>query len=107
MFISHLSKPTLLISALFVSTVSWANENIDETVIVVTKNIDYPAFNPAQVLIIEREEIEQSGAQNLVQLLNNQPGFSFNQNGGVAQKSQIYLNGADGSRILFLITIWI
>ncbi|TFZ01196.1 TonB-dependent receptor domain-containing protein [Ramlibacter rhizophilus] len=49
----------------------------------------------ADVTLIDREQIERSGATGLADLLGRVPGIGFARNGGVAGTTSLYLRGAE------------
>lgn len=49
----------------------------------------------ADVTLIDRQQIEQSGAVNVTDLLARQPGLELARNGGPGTSSSIYIRGAD------------
>lgn len=61
------------------------------------------AINPAQIILFDRADIEASNAQTLTDLLATQAGVQFSTSGGVAQVSNLYINGLDSRQIVFLI----
>jgi vitamin B12 transporter len=56
---------------------------------------------PAQV--IDREQIERSQAQSLLQVLEGQAGIALNNQGGLGKVSGLHLRGTDASQVLVLI----
>ena len=57
----------------------------------------------ADVTVIERDEIERSGAQSLAQLLQRQPGVEIQQFGGAGATSGVFLRGANTAQTVVLI----
>ncbi|MFC3033571.1 TonB-dependent receptor domain-containing protein [Pseudoalteromonas fenneropenaei] len=57
----------------------------------------------ASVTVIERVEIEQSGAADLVTVLQTQAGFQVNANGGLGQNAGVSLRGASTRHTLVLL----
>ncbi|MBE0483365.1 MAG: TonB-dependent receptor [Bacterioplanes sp.] len=71
--------------------------------VVVADRVAGSITHSAQVMIIEREEIERSGAQSIVDLLKHKEGIQFSSNGGIASTTNLYINGLDSKQIVFLI----
>ena len=57
----------------------------------------------ASVNIIDRQEIKQSQAQSLPELLRSVPGLSFSNNGGFGKNTSIFLRGTESDHVLVLI----
>lgn len=72
-----------------VITASRAAETVDETM--------------APVSVIGREQIEQSGAVSVPDLLTVVPGLAISKNGGMGQQTSVFLRGAESDQILVLI----
>ncbi|NKB77666.1 MAG: TonB-dependent receptor [Gammaproteobacteria bacterium] len=72
-----------------VITASRSAETVDETM--------------APVSVIDRKQIETSGAANVPELLASVPGLVISRNGGVGQQTSIFLRGAESDQILVLI----
>lgn len=100
-----MNKLTLISIALFTLHTSIVTAEPQELSrqVVVADRVTGPITNPAQVMIIEREEIERSGAQSIVDILKHKEGIQFSSNGGVASTTTLYINGLDSKQIVFLI----
>lgn len=57
----------------------------------------------SSVTVVGRDEIDQSQAKSLVDLLKGQPGFEFGRNGGIGTTTSIFLRGADSKNTVVLI----
>ncbi len=57
----------------------------------------------ASVIILQRTEIEASGAKNLSQLLQGLPGITLRRNGGAGANSEILIRGDKGGHTLVMI----
>ena len=55
------------------------------------------------VSVVTREQIEQSGAQSIMELLVGLPGVNTARSGGVGQVTSVYLRGTTTSQLLVLI----
>ena len=74
------------------------------TVMVTATRSEQPlADMMADVTIIDRAEIERSGAADLVDVLARSPGVSFTRNGGPTGTSSIFLRGAEHRHTAVLI----
>ena len=92
----------LLILSVALATPAFAQQLDTQTTI--ASRVAENAINPAQVVLFDRADIEASNAQTLTDLLATQAGFQFSKTGGVAQASNLYINGLDSKQIIFLIT---
>jgi len=72
-----------------VVTASRQAETVDETL--------------APVTIIDRQQIEQSGALSVAELLSTAPGVVISKNGGVGQQTSLFLRGTESDHTLVLI----
>jgi vitamin B12 transporter len=91
----------LLILSVALATPAFAQQLDTQTTI--ASRVAENAINPAQVVLFDRADIEASNAQTLTDLLATQAGFQFSKTGGVAQASNLYINGLDSKQIVFLI----
>ena len=57
----------------------------------------------AQVVVIERETIEQAQGQTLAALLQQAAGVQISSNGGLGKASTVFLRGTEGRHVLLLI----
>ncbi|MDO4769627.1 MAG: TonB-dependent receptor [Brachymonas sp.] len=65
-------------------------------VVVTANRVEQPLTDVlADFTLIDREQIAQSGAVNVVDLLARQPGMELVRNGGPGTSSSIYIRGAD------------
>ncbi len=93
----------LLASAIILATATSASAQELETVVTVASRVDTPAINDAQIVVIDRSEIEQSGSSDLVSLLSSKADFQFSRNGGPAHTANLYIKGLDSKQVLFLV----
>lgn len=98
----------ILLSLLLGSTATLAAEMppvFEGETVVVTANRQPQKLNhviqPTQV--ITAKTIRQSGQTNLLELLQNQAGVSFTQNGGTGSAASLFLRGTNGGHTLVLI----
>ena len=65
-------------------------------VVVTATRVEQPLTDVlADVTLIDRQQIKQSGAVNVTDLLARQPGLELARNGGPGTSSSIYIRGAD------------
>ena len=57
----------------------------------------------SDVTVIERDAIEQSGGESIVDLLAKQPGFQITQNGGPGTTAQLFIRGARTEQVKILV----
>lgn len=57
----------------------------------------------AAVTVIERAEIEASGAQDLLDLLEREAGIALARTGGSGQQTSLFLRGTNSNHVLFLV----
>lgn len=80
-----------------------ANNSLEDLVITAKSNSSTKDI-AASVTVITAEEIAQSGASNLQEVLKNVPGFSYTTNGSSTYGRQnIGLRGMDSERVLILV----
>lgn len=97
-----LMKKLILFSGLISATFSYAETQLDTQTVTATR-LPENTINDAQLIIIDRENIEMSNAQSLPELLNLESGIQFTQNGGRLNTTNLYINGLDNKRITVLI----
>ncbi len=57
----------------------------------------------ADITILERDSIEAAGSSSLPELLAQQPGIQFSDNGGIGKASNLYLRGTESRHVLLLV----
>ena len=95
-------KKSLLASALALTSIGVSAQELS-TVTTVADRIAAPVVNDAQIVVIDREEIELSGASNIAALLSTKAGFQYSQNGGVTSSANLYIRGLSNQQTLTLI----
>ena len=68
---------------------------LPETVVTATRSAIPVADVVADVSIVDREQIERSGANGLADVLSRVPGITVTRNGGPASTTSVYLRGAE------------
>ena len=100
------TKQLVLISLLgFLSTISYGDETVDLDSIVVTATRSNMAIEDATlpVTIIDRDQIEQSLARDISQLLRFEAGLDIGRNGGPGQTTSLFLRGTESNHTLVLV----
>lgn len=100
-------SPLLLITALFSAPALQAADDsqaIELQPIFVTAARSAPEIEPLVAsTVIDRGDIERSGAIDLLQVLNTEAGIDVFQNGGPGQTSSVFLRGTNSDQVLVLI----
>lgn len=73
-----------------------AEQQTPEVVVTATRTAQPLTDIVADVSIVDRETIENTGATGLVDLLARLPGVEISRNGGVGNSSNVFLRGAEG-----------
>lgn len=97
--------PVLSLVALACASVWAQNTSVASADVIVTANRRAVTADQTfqSVSVITREQIEQSGAQSIMELLAGLPGVTTARNGGVGKATSIYLRGTTTSQLLVLI----
>ncbi|WP_286745589.1 TonB-dependent receptor plug domain-containing protein [Aquabacterium sp. UBA2148] len=72
-----------------------ADESVPEVVVTATRAPVDRARVLADVSVITREDIDRSGAMDLADLLDRQPGLTFSNNGGPGTYTDVFVRGAN------------
>lgn len=76
----------------------------DREVVVTAARVETAAGDiPSSVTVVSGEEIEESGARTVAEVLETVPGLEFNSLGGVGQQQSLFLRGADPEHVVVLI----
>ncbi|OLQ89393.1 TonB-dependent vitamin B12 receptor [Vibrio panuliri] len=79
-------------------------EQADETIVVTANRFEQPVNTVlAPVNIVTREEIEQTQAKSLPEILRKLPGVEITQNGGRGQLASIFVRGTSSDQVLVLV----
>jgi vitamin B12 transporter len=74
------------------------------TIVVTAERVAQTAEDSlASVTIIDRQQIQQTQAQSLPELLRAVPGISLSNNGGLGKNSSVFLRGTNSDHVLVLI----
>ena len=83
-------------SFLIMMNTAYASDITETLYVVGLPNIDSSKINlPPETIVIERSELSQFGSASLVEVLDNIPAISINQNGGRGSFNSLFLRGAD------------
>jgi len=100
-------KPLALLVASAVSVSAFAADNLGShtatIVVTATRQPMRVAEALADVTVIDRDTIEESGQSTLAELLARQPGAQLSANGGAGAASAVYLRGAEARHTLVLV----
>ncbi len=102
-------KPLVLasaISALFVPPVYAADDELKtlSPVVVTASRLEQPQTEALpHTTVISSEQIRESGASDVISLLNRQAGIEILQSGGSGMQSSLFMRGAEASQHLILI----
>jgi outer membrane receptor for ferrienterochelin and colicins len=76
---------------------------LDEVVVTASRYQESIMETPVSIEVIDQEEIEESTARNLAELLETAAGIHIKDNGGLTGKSDILMRGFRGDQILILL----
>lgn len=93
---------SVAVSVLF-SLSSQAQSYNDKLVVTASKHHESIDDIHAHSHIIDREMIESSSAQNILQLLRTTSGIDFSRTGGQGQQTSLFLRGSNSNHVLVLI----
>lgn len=100
------SKVALACAGIFV-TISTAQAQIDSELNPVVISATRSAQNMSEVLssvsVITKADIEKTQSQDIVNILNTQPGLEINRTGAVGSATSIYLRGGNSNQTLMLL----
>lgn len=103
----HYSKQCLAALAVCAGSASSAQDLVVaqlQPMVVTATRLAQPASEVlADVTVIQREDIERSGASTLADVLSRAPGVEFSRNGGPGGTTSLFLRGADTRHTVLLI----
>ncbi len=103
------TKPTkvALVCAGIFATISTAHAQTDSELNPVVISATRSAQNMSEVLssvsVITKADIEKTQSQDIVNILNTQPGLEINRTGAVGSATSIYLRGGNSNQTLILL----
>ncbi len=68
---------------------------LPDTVVTATRTVQPLTDVLADVTLIDREQVERSGAVNIADLLQRQPGLELSRNGGPGSTTSLFMRGAE------------
>ena len=77
--------------------------SLNPIIVTATKTAQTTDQALASVSVITRENIEQSQAKSIVEILRNQVGIQISQNGGLGKTSSVFIRGTESDHVLVLI----
>lgn len=87
----------------FLSSVANSVKIVEETTVTATKTKISTKEISKKVVIVTKEDIEESGAETVTDILNKIPGVIVNSNGGTGSLSTVYLRGAKPGQTLVMV----
>lgn len=95
------SLTVALLAALPMSTPE--AEALDAVTVTASRRPQAAADVLAEVSVIDRAQIDASGAPDLLELLRRQPGVDLARTGGSGQQTSLFLRGGNSNHVLFLV----
>jgi outer membrane receptor for ferrienterochelin and colicins len=77
--------------------------DLEEVVVTASRYEESIMETPVSIEVIDQEEIEESSARNLAELLNTAGGVHIKDNGGITNRKDIIIRGMRGDQILILL----
>jgi vitamin B12 transporter len=99
-------KNTLLLISSFFSAIAFAEApsyKLEPVVVTATRTLQSLEQNIAPVIVISTQEIEQSQAKDVADLLRLHAGLEMGRNGGPGQASSVFIRGTDSDHVLLMI----
>lgn len=91
------------IAAVFTSTVAVAQDELDETVVTATRTPVALSSVGSPVIVITRNDIERSLANDVSELLQQHAGLEVARNGGQGQTTSLFTRGTESNHTVVLI----
>ena len=91
------------LSSSLVSSVAFAQDDMDETVVTATRTPVALDAVGAPVIVISRDDIERSLASDVSELLQAHAGMEIARNGGPGQTTSLFTRGTDSNHTVVLI----
>ena len=103
---SHIKKINLILSLLILNTATYAEDQLPPIVVSATRSVQSTVTTPSSITILTAEDIEQSGAQHIVELLNTQASIQLSDLYGNGSRATISMRGfADNAKSNTLIMV--
>ena len=90
-------------SVSFAEEVVATEEEVREIVVSATKTEMEVKDSPATIVVINRQQIEDRKADNLMDVLRDVPGVQFNRSGSVSSNGAVRIRGSESDHVLILI----
>ena len=100
---SRYSQLALAVAAALVSTLAFAQDELDETVVTATRTPVALDAVGAPVIVISRNDIERSLASDVSELLQPHAGLEISRNGGPGQTTTLFTRGTESNHTVVLI----
>ncbi|MGY3570998.1 TonB-dependent receptor domain-containing protein [Vibrio paucivorans] len=85
------------------ASLSYAQQ-ADETVVVTASHFEQPLSDViASTTVISKQEIEETQAKSLVDVLKRVPGIEVSQSGGRGHSASVFMRGYNSDQVLFLV----
>ena len=97
------SQAALAVAATFVSSLSFAQDELGETVVTATRTPVPLDSVGAPVIVITRNDIERSLASDVSELLQQQAGLEISRAGGRGQTTSLFTRGTESNHTVVLI----
>nr|WP_315260549.1 TonB-dependent receptor [uncultured Duganella sp.] len=100
----RISRPAALTSLALAMAACHAHAESTDTVVVTATRTAQPLANViSDTITIDAEQIAQSGAGSIVDLLQRQRGIEIARNGGAGTSSSVYIRGANSNQNIVLV----
>jgi len=100
---NYTSRLALAIAAACVGGASFAQDQLEETIVTATRTpVKLDALD-TPVIVITRQDIERSLASDVSELLQNQAGLEIARNGGPGQTTSLFTRGTESNHTVVLI----
>lgn len=98
-------KKLSLLAALSATAFSgWAQQTDNNTMVVTANRFQQPVNSVlAPTTVVTREDIDRWQAKSLTDVMRRLPGVDIGQNGGLGQKSSVFIRGTESRHVLVLI----
>ncbi len=101
---SRISRPAALTSLALAMAACYAHaETADTVVVTATRNAQPLANVISDTVTISAEQIAESGAGSIIDLLQRQRGIEIARNGGAGTSSSVYIRGANSNQNIVLV----
>ena len=100
---NHSSRLAFAVAAACLSGASFAQDDLEETVITATRTPVALNAVDAPVIVITRQDIERSLASDVSELLQRQAGLEIARNGGPGQTTSLFTRGTESNHTVVLI----